>query len=197
MKGHRFNSVLVENRLGAKIAVEHLIEHGHTRIDYLGLGDKLYTLDKRYEGYTEAMLQAGLKPSKHFTCGTAEDTCVLIERELSGRNAPTAFFMGNNLVMRQALHAFSQLDVVVPEDVAVAGFDDFEMADIFKPSITVVRQPSLELGRVAAELLFARLTRKEVSLSGEQITLPVEFVIRESCGCKPGQAVQSLPAGKR
>jgi LacI family transcriptional regulator len=185
VKGHRFNSVLVENRKGARIAVEHLIEHGHTRIAYLGLADKLYTLDERYQGYCDAMTGAGLSPGKHFTGGTEEVTCALIRRELARIEAPTAFFMGNNLMMRQALHAFLQLGVAIPEDIAIVGFDDFEMADIFRPSLTVVRQPAHELGRIAAELLFARLTAKEVSLSGEQIILPVELIVRESCGCKP------------
>jgi len=185
VKGHRFHSVLVENQRGAKVAVEHLIEHGHRRIHYLGLTHRLYALDRRYEGYKEAMTLAGLQPGKHFTCGTEAETCALIKREMSRPTAPTAFFMGNNLVMRHALHAFSQINVRIPEDVAVVGFDDFEMADIFKPAITVVRQPTLELGRVAAELLFGKLAEKEVSLFGEQITLPVEFVIRESCGCHP------------
>ena len=195
VKGHRFNSVMVENRKGAKLAVEHLIGHGHTRIDYLGLSDKLFTLDERYEGYSEAMRDSGLRPSRHFTCGTEEETCALIETELSRGEPPTAFFCGNNLVMRRALHAFSQLEVKIPDDVAVVGFDDFEMADIFKPSITVVRQPWNELGRVAAELLFARLAAKEVSLSGEQITLPVEFIVRESCGCKPWRTSETAAAG--
>jgi LacI family transcriptional regulator len=185
VKGQRFNSVLVENQKGAKAGVRHLIEHGHKRIDYLGLSDKLYTLNARYEGYRKAMQQAGLTPSQHLTCSTEEETRALIQKALSKRRAPTAFFMGNNLVMRHALHSFSRLNIKIPDNIALAGFDDFEMADIFNPAITVVRQPSLELGRVAAELLFARLAKKEVSLSGQQIILPVELVIRESCGCNP------------
>jgi LacI family transcriptional regulator len=183
VKGHRFNSVLVENQKGATIAVRHLIEHGHKRIDYLGLSDKLYTLNARHEGYSKAMQQAGLTPSQHFTCVTEEETYAIIQKALGGRKPATAFFMGNNLVMRYALHALSRLNIKVPDDVAIIGFDDFDMADIFEPAITVVRQPSLELGRVAAELLFARLGEKDVSLSGQQIVLPVEFIVRESCGC--------------
>lgn len=189
VKGHRFNSVLVENRKGVKIAVEHLIGHGHRRIAFLGLAKKLYTFEQRFAGYSEAMMGAGLTPCRYLTCRTEEETCALIRKELSGSEAPTAFFLGNNLLMRHALHSFSRLGVRIPEDVAIVGFDDFEMADIFKPSITVVRQPSQELGRVAAELLFERLTAKEVSLSGQQITLPVEFVVRESCGCKIGGGI--------
>jgi LacI family transcriptional regulator len=96
--------------------------------------------------------------------------------------------MGNNLVMRYALHSFSRLNVKIPDEVAIAGFDDFEMADIFNPAITVVRQPAFELGRVAAELLFARLANEKVSLAGQQIVLPVELVIRGSCGCNSHKA---------
>ncbi|WP_433976005.1 LacI family DNA-binding transcriptional regulator [Tunturiibacter lichenicola] len=183
--GHRFNSVLVENREGANVAVKHLIWHGHTRICYLGLSEKLYTLNERYEGYKKAMQQAGLSPDQHLTCSTEEETCALIEQALSDRRPPTAVFIGNNLVMRNALHAFSKLNITIPKDVAVVGFDDFEMADIFNPSITVVRQPTLELGRVAAELLFSRLENKNVSLVGQQIVLACEFVVRQSCGCNP------------
>jgi LacI family transcriptional regulator len=185
--GHRFNSVLVENREGANVAVKHLIWHGHTRICYLGLSEKLYTLKERYEGYKTAMQQAGLSPNQHLTCSTEKETCALIRHALSDRRPPTAFFIGNNLVMRNALHAFSKLNITIPNDVAVIGFDDFEMADIFSPSITVVRQPTLELGRVAAELLFSRLEHTNVSLVGQQIVLACEFVVRQSCGCNPWQ----------
>ena len=133
------------------------------------------------------MLQAGLSTSRHLTCSTEEETRALIQKGLSQRKGPTAFFMGNNLVMRHALHSFSRLNVKIPDEVAIAGFDDFEMADIFNPSITVVRQPSLESGRVAAELLFSRLASTKASLAGQQIVLPVELIIRESCGCSSRQ----------
>jgi LacI family transcriptional regulator len=187
VRGHRFNSVLVENREGAKEAVEHLIWHGHKHICYLGLSEKLYTLNERYQGYKQAIQQAGLVPEPHLTCSTEEQTRVLIQKATSRRRPATAFFIGNNLVMRNSLHAFSKLNMRVPNDVAVIGFDDFEMADIFNPSITVVRQPTLELGRVAAELLFSRLEKKNVSLIGQQIILACELVVRQSCGCDPSE----------
>lgn len=196
VKGRRFSSVLVENQKGSKMAVSHLIEHGHKRIDYLGMSEKLYTHRARYEGYRKAMIQAGLTPRPRLICGTEDETHSLIQRELSQRKGPTAFFMGNNLVMRYALHSFSRLNVKIPNQVAIAGFDDFEMADIFNPPITVVRQPSFELGRVAAELLFSRLTGEEVPLAGQRIVLPVELIIRESCGCNPHSAPKVLSSKK-
>jgi LacI family transcriptional regulator len=70
----------------------------------------------------------------------------------------------------------------IPGDVAVAGFDDFDMADIFHPALTVVRQPADELGRVAADLLFERLGDKKAT-GGKLIVLPVELIVRRSCGC--------------
>ena len=197
IRGHRFNSVLVENREGAKQAVEHILWHGHKRISYLGLSEKLYTLNERYQGYRKAMQQAGLTPDRHLTCRTEEETCARIQQTMSSSTPPTAFFIGNNLVMRNALHAFSKLNIRIPKDIAVIGFDDFEMADIFNPSITVVRQPALELGRVAAEILFSSLEKKNVSLVGQRIILPCELVIRQSCGCNPRDPLKRSTASKR
>ena len=71
----------------------------------------------------------------------------------------------------------------MPADIAFAGFDDFDMAEFTSPSLTVVRQPALEMGRVATSLLFDRITRGELPLTGNRIVLPVEIVLRRSCGC--------------
>jgi LacI family transcriptional regulator len=73
----------------------------------------------------------------------------------------------------------------VPEDVALIGFDDFELAEILHPTLTVVRQPADEVGRVAAGLLFDRLKRDEFPKEGSRVVLPVELVLRRSCGCCP------------
>jgi LacI family transcriptional regulator len=129
------------------------------------------------------MLEAKLVPEGCFHCASREETCAVLRPLLEGPKAPTAFFAGNNLAMRHLLYALSELRVKIPEGVAVAGFDDFDMADIFHPAITVVRQPVKELGRVAAELLFARLGENQPTAAGKKIVLPVELVVRRSCGC--------------
>ncbi len=185
IQGLRFNSVLVENQQGSAAAVKHLMGHGFKKIVYLGLSERLYTINARYQGYRTALLQAGLAPDPYFTCATQEETLSAIRKTLASRKTPAAFFMSNNLVMRHALHALALLNLRIPDDVAVIGFDDFEMADIFNPAITVVRQPALELGNVAAELLFSRIHDKNGSQSGQQIVLPVEMIVRQSCGCNP------------
>lgn len=82
------------------------------------------------------------------------------------------------------LSAIARLGVKVPSDVAFAGFDDFDLAEFTSPPLTVVRQPAQEMGRVATSLLFDRITRGETPYTGNRIVLPVEIVLRRSCGCK-------------
>jgi LacI family transcriptional regulator len=183
MRGEQFSSVVVANKVGARMGTSHLIEHKHKRICFLGLSRKAFTHRMRYEGYRQAMLEANLVPEGYFQCSSREETCALLSPLMEGPKAPTAFFAGNNLAMRHLLHALSELRIEIPGGAAVAGFDDFDMADIFHPAITVVRQPVNELGRVAAELLFARLREKQPTPGGKQIVLPVELVVRRSCGC--------------
>lgn len=189
----RIDSVQVQNQSGAKRAVQHLIQHhGHKRIVFLGFNKNLYTVRARFEGYRKAMVEAHLEPDATFGCSTEETTKEIIVNELQNENPATAFFTANNLTTRYALHALLDGGVRVPEEVALVGFDDFELADILHPTLTVVRQPASELGRVAANLLFERIKRNEFPEEGNRVVLPVELVIRRSCGCKTGPAVSTV-----
>jgi LacI family transcriptional regulator len=176
--------VLVQNTAGARRIVEHLIEHGHQRIAFMGLSRNLYTINTRFLGYRRALQDAGLKEDSFFGCDSQEDTLQAIRDKLQGTNAPTAILTSNTLATRYVLSALLHLGVKMPNDVAFAGFDDFDMAEFTSPPLTVVRQPALEMGRVASSLLFDRITRGEVPQTGNRIVLPVEIVLRRSCGCK-------------
>jgi LacI family transcriptional regulator len=187
-RGSHFDSVLVPNRAGARTAVEHLIGHGHRSIAFLGLSRTLYTMTARYAGYREAMTEAGHSPEPYIDCDSAERTVALIRAMLSSRNPPTGLFAANNLCMRYALHALRAAGVQIPQQIAVVGFDDFEMADVLQPSLTVVRQPIYQLGEMAANLLFQRISGTESAKAGHRLILPVELVVRCSCGCHPRTA---------
>lgn len=179
----RFDSVMVNNRGGARACVAHLIEHGHKRIAYLGLDKHLFTMQARYAGYREAMLRAGRDPEANVECTSQEDTITVVHSMMTGAKPPTAIFAANNLTMRRLLHALNMLRIEVPKQVAIAGFDDFDVADVLQPALTVVRQPVYQVGEMAANLLFQRIARGEYPTKGHRVVLPVELVIRRSCGC--------------
>jgi LacI family transcriptional regulator len=178
------DTVLVQNAAGARRIVEHLIEHGHKRIAFLGLSRSLYTINERFLGYRSALRDAGLKENSFFGCESEENTLRVLNEKLKGNDAPTAILTSNTLATRYVLSAISHLGVRVPNDLAFAGFDDFDMAEFTSPPLTVVRQPGQEMGRVATSLLFDRIARSEMTKIGNRIVLPVEIVLRRSCGCK-------------
>jgi LacI family transcriptional regulator len=182
VRGSSFDSVVVQNKRGAQLGVQHLIEHHHRRITCLGLAGKVWTKNERLEGYLAALKAAGLEPDAHTVGDIQAETLQTVRALLGRKNPPTAFFCTNNLVMRHTLNALTTLNARIPEQIAILGFDDFEMADILKPPMTVVRQPTDELGRVAAELLFSRLSDTAQNNRAKRIVLPVELVIRKSCG---------------
>ena len=179
-----FDVVLVQNTAGARRIVEHLIEHGHQRIGFMGLSRDLFTINARFLGYRRAVRDAGLQVNAFFGCDSQQDTLRAIEDRLHGDNPPTAFFASNTLATRYVLAALVNLGVKMPNDLAFAGFDDFDLADLTSPPLTVVRQPVQEMGRVATNLLFDRIARGELPQTGNRIILPVEIVLRRSCGCK-------------
>jgi LacI family transcriptional regulator len=176
--------VLVQNSAGARHMVEHLIEHGHKRIAFMGLSRNLFTINARFLGYRRAMHDAGFEEDTFFGCSSQADTLQVLQQKLQSANGPTAIFTSNTLATRYVLGALVQLGVKMPNDVAFAGFDDFDMAECTSPSLTVVRQPAQEMGRVATSLLFDRIARGEMPKTGNKIVLPVEIVLRRSCGCK-------------
>lgn len=186
----QFDAVTVNNRAGARLGVAHLIEHGHRRIAFLGLSKELYTMQSRYAGYREAMTAAGLTPGNYMECASPEQTVHSLQSLLAEADPPTALFAGNNLTMRYLLHALNTLHVEVPGELALAGFDDFDIADVLQPALTVVRQPAYQMGEKAAQLLFQRIAHGEFPGKGDRVVLPVELVVRRSCGCA-GQTAES------
>ncbi|HEY3705338.1 MAG TPA: LacI family DNA-binding transcriptional regulator [Terracidiphilus sp.] len=179
----RFDSVLVNNRAGARAGVAHLIDHGHKVIAFLGLAKSLFTMQARYNGYREAMSSASLAPENYVECRSPEETVTLVHALMTGKKPPSALFAGNNLTMRYLLHALNTLRIDVPRQIALAGFDDFDIADVLQPALTVVRQPVYQVGEMAANLLFQRIARGEYPTKGHRVVLSTELVVRRSCGC--------------
>jgi LacI family transcriptional regulator len=152
------DSVTVDNRAGADSAVRHLQAHGHRRIAYLGDRREIWTANQRYLGYREALLASGLSllPElvQHDILNTAEAEAAAT-RMLALDEPPSAFFAAQNLVTIGTLRALQAAQL--SRTVAVVGFDDFMLANLLEPGITVVSQDVNGIGSKAAELLFGRI----------------------------------------
>jgi LacI family transcriptional regulator len=184
IEGSGSDSLLVENERGARVGTEHLISLGHRRISYVGLSDELYTMRMRQKGYQTAMEVAGLRSAVTICGSNLESISAAIRKLMAARVRPTALFSANNLTTRHVLHSLQALDIHPPDGLALVGFDDFETADLLRPGITVVRQPNELLGRTAANLLFDRLKETRRPKTRKQIVLPVELIVRGSCGAQ-------------
>lgn len=193
VKGLNANEVLVENTLGAEEAVRHLIWHGHKNIACFGYDTELLSIQERIQGYSNAMREAGLQPHL-WKVDSSKSISAFLERKLEAPQAPTALFTLNNVTTIHTLHTLQGLNIRIPRDIALAGFDDLELASLLTVPITVVRQSAHELGRSGAKLLFdmIRSGASPKEMPKTRLILPTELVIRNSCGCK-GPVEDILP----
>jgi LacI family transcriptional regulator len=163
---------------------EHLIGLGHRRIA-MAIGiPGLSTTDERVRGYRMALEQSGLEfdPQLVAEGGSLRDQAqAAMHTLLDLPDPPTAVVSGNNFMTIGLLRAIAERGLSVPDDLALVAFDDFEWADLFAPRLTVIRQPTTELGSRAVELLLSRLANPRRPPRTER--LDAMFVHRDSCGC--------------
>jgi LacI family transcriptional regulator len=174
-------SVDVDNRAGARAAVEHLLRLGHRRIGFITNAPLAYTAaDDRLAGYREALGAAGIEPEQALVAEGAFDATSgwSATRDLLAR-APdvSAIFVASDIVAFGALRAIRETGRVVPRDVSVVGFDDIPLARHFDPPLTTIRLPARSLGAAAGRALVERLAGRN---GGERTLLPTELVVRDS-----------------
>jgi LacI family transcriptional regulator len=164
------DTVLVDNVAGTALAVEHLAAHGHREIAFLGDTPTIFTAAERLTGFREGCAKAGV-PFDERLVTMGPHTQESISDTL--RNA-TAVVTGNNRITVLALRALAG----TKNRPALVGFDDFELADLLNPPVTVVALDPAELGRAAAELLFARLDGDREP--PRRVVLPARLIARGS-----------------
>jgi LacI family transcriptional regulator len=177
------DSVGVENRIGAQLAVAHLIQHGFKRIRCVAVNPHLLTIKQRIIGYRETMKHAKLPCPKEVRLSDFSSAKSALSELFASPSRPDALFTANNAATIWVIETLQELKIEMGRDVAVAGFDDVDFFTLINPPITAVRQPSAELGGMAARLLLQRI-KGELKSSSLRMTLPVTMTIRESCGCK-------------
>ncbi|WP_255947618.1 LacI family DNA-binding transcriptional regulator [Streptomyces odontomachi] len=169
--------VLSDSFGGARDGVAHLLAHGHRRIGFIGDQPRIHTAAERLRGYRAAMEEAGITIEDSWMSLGATDPHRVrraAEEMLAGPDAVTAVFAGNNRVTVTVVRVLAEHG----HRVALVGFDDFELADLLRPGVTVVAQDAAQLGRTAAERLFSRLDG--APLAPQRIELPTRLITRGS-----------------
>jgi DNA-binding LacI/PurR family transcriptional regulator len=179
--GDQQPSVTSDDRFGSRALCRHLLERGHRRIDYLSAADSWSAIEERIAGFHDALAEADdqLVRGTITLRGTYAplDAASVARDLLSLPDRPTAMLCGNDLVALGVLKAARELGLRVPEDLAVAGFDDFDFAAALDPPLTTVRIPGYEMGRQAARSL---LRAVESRAPAESCAFPVEVRLRGS-----------------
>lgn len=173
--------VLLDNRLGAALAVDHLISLGHRRIALLAGPSSVQTNSERISGFQQALRKHGIEPRSDMVMESIPDpaqaqsiaTAILETR-------PTAVVAGGNVQMLGLLQALRALRLKMPDDVSVIAFDDPPWAVALPVPLTVIGQPTYEIGATAAKLLLERIGGSDAP--PREIRLPPELRVRESTG---------------
>ncbi len=174
----------VDNRYGARAAVEYLHYCGYRRIATITGPMNIVAGRDRYAGYTDALAAIGMPLITDLVVegNFSEQSGFSAMQLLLQRDPrPDAVFVASDMMALGALKAIRAADLTVPADIALVGFDDIPLAAAMTPSLTTVRQPIGELGKIAARLLLDRLDANPADPAIPRVMLPVELVIRESC----------------
>ena len=170
------DTVLSDNREGARVAVDHLLAHGHRRIAIVGDEHNVFTSEERFRGYRDALASAGIRldPSLEIRDSQRpEEIREQLAAARAGEDPPTAIFTVNSLNTLATLRGIG-----TAHGLAHVAFDDLDLFDLLQPAVTVVAQDAVEIGRVAAEMLFERIDG--ASPEPRTAIIPTRLVIRGS-----------------
>jgi len=186
-RGNEIDSLTITNSRGAREMVAHLVSLGHRRIAIIKGSARNYDAAERLRGYRMALREAGITPDPYleregdFTEAAGYAAALKL---LALPDRPTAIFAANDSMAIGALSALRESGVEVPEEMAVAGFDDIPLARYMDPPLSSVHVPIHELGAKAVELLLHGITHKNDHTRRRE-RVSTELVIRRSTGAEP------------
>ncbi|TKB24698.1 LacI family transcriptional regulator [Desulfopila sp. IMCC35006] len=178
------DNVLIDNVQSAYAITSHLIGHGYQRIGGVFGGDSI-TGSQRHEGFIQALKAHNIKPAAElikYANPREEDGFNTTLKLLEMPDRPDAILTSNSLLAAGVLLAIREKKLKIPGDIAFASFDDTTCAQLLEPAITVIEQPTYEIGRTATELLIKRI--QDPTRSNREVVLKTKLIIRQSCGCQ-------------
>ncbi len=178
--------VVVDDFKGGYEMTKHLIDQGYTRIAHLAGPPNLEISQRRLEGYKKALIDHGLGIDDKLIWFEEEPTTEIYSRELTWkllglRDKPQAIFANNDMAALGALSVAKEMGLKVPDDVAIAGFSNWDFTQLTEPPLTTVDQPGYKLGQEAARLLIREIEAEEDEyIEPETIILDTSIIVRES-----------------
>ncbi len=180
------SKVIVDDYIGAKEAVEHLIDQGYKRIAHLeGAPGLMISIDRK-RGYEDALREHNMEVKEAMIEGCAEGSQEDGKRTalklLSMANPPDAFFANNDPMAIGAMMAIKEKKLRIPQDVGVVGFSNWSLGALIEPTLTTVDQPGFEMGQEAARLLIRQIEvgDKDQEPQPETKILKTKLIVRES-----------------
>jgi LacI family transcriptional regulator len=175
----------VDNRLGAALAVDHLVSLGHRKIAFVTGPDYLVSHEDRLKGYKAALEKHGLTFNSDYVImgdNSIESGYSAAQRLLQFDDRPTAIFASADMMAIGVMKAIKNEQYHIPKDFSVIGFDDILLVEYVEPPLTTIRQPASQKGMEACSMLID-LLENDVPINKR--ILPVELVIRASTGIAP------------
>jgi LacI family transcriptional regulator len=182
------NSIVPDDRYGARLAVKHLVERGHRRIAFINGPEGWDATVNRLAGYREELLASGIafEPSLVYQGDwQVQSGYHLAQQLLAMPERPTAVFAANDLMALGVIYAAQEVGLSVPADIALVGYDDRDFTGFMRPALTTIQMPCEKMGRIAADSLL-RLIKGEIEVV-EPTLVQGELVVRQSCGMVNGE----------
>jgi len=179
--GSEIPCVSIDNESAARKITKHLLAQGHTRIAHIMGPSNVVLSQARLNGYKQALREQGVPEDELLVQEgdfSIESGYTVAKKLLSIEQIPTAIFAASDVMAIGALRAIHEHGLRVPEDIAVAGFDDINMASYVSPSLTTIHQPRYEIGQRSVRML-VKLMRAE-ALDQAQVVLADTMIVRES-----------------
>ena len=179
--GTKTNYVIVNSKIGARLAVEHLIELGHKRVGHIAGPIDISAGVERLETYKKTLKVHDIRVDEELIRigNLQQDGGFNICKELLGiKEPPSAIFCANDFMALGALEYISSIGLKVPDDVSIIGFDDIKFASLPGIELTTIKVPKYEMGYLSAKMLIDEIEGKRKSI--KQVVLKPELVIRKT-----------------
>ncbi|EGQ7857006.1 substrate-binding domain-containing protein [Vibrio parahaemolyticus] len=166
---------------GGYLAAKYLIDCGHTEIGCITGPLIKHQAQMRYEGYKRAMNEAGLEFNANWIIESdfeCEGGYQAFKKMAERGKLPSSIFVSNDMMAMGVINAANELDIKVPDDLSIIGYDDIHIAKFMSPSLTTIHQPKYRLGQAAVETLVRRLDDK--SNEAQVVQLEPTLVVRNS-----------------